>query len=108
VTLTKPVTITVKYSDEDEGAAGGDPENLVLAYYDQAGAQWKTLDTTVNTTDKTLSALTSHLSTWAVLVKTTTPAQGLPLWSWTLSGIAALVLILMAGRFLMRKGRARV
>jgi len=76
VTLSQPVTITVKYSDEDVAAAGGDPNDLVLAYYDETASEWKTLDTTVNTTDKSLSANTTHLSMWAVLAKTSSENAG--------------------------------
>ena len=64
VTFSQPVTITVKYTDEDVTAAGGDPNGLVLAYYDNAAEKRQPLDTTVNTSDKTLSATTTHLSTW--------------------------------------------
>ena len=67
VTFSQPVTITVRYSYEDLAAAGGEPSSLVLAYYDEAAAEWKMVDTTINTTDKTLSATTTHFSTWAVL-----------------------------------------
>jgi hypothetical protein len=84
VTFSQPVTITVKYSDED--VAGGDPTKLALAYYDEAAVEWKTLDTTVNTTDKTLSATTTHLSTWAVLAKAA-EGNGMPLWVWVVGGI---------------------
>jgi hypothetical protein len=107
VTFSKPVTITVKYSDEDVAAAGGDPSNLVLAYYDEAAAAWKRIDTTVKTTDKTLSATTSHLSTWAVLSKS--PGGGLASWIWIVIGIAAAA---VAGAgiltyFLRRRPRAQ-
>ena len=86
-TFSQPVTITVKYSDEDVAAAGGDPTKLALAYYDEAAAEWKMLDTTVNTADKTLSATTTHFSTWAILAKS--PSEGLASWIWIVIGIAA-------------------
>jgi len=85
VTLSQLVTITVRYSDEDVAAAGEDPSNLVLAYYDEAAAEWKMLDTTINTTDKTLSATTTHFSTWAILAKS--PSEGLAAWIWIVIGI---------------------
>ncbi|MCX5992121.1 MAG: fibronectin type III domain-containing protein [Chloroflexi bacterium] len=87
VTLSQPITITVKYSVEDVAAAGGDPNNLVLAYYDETAGEWKPLDTTVNTSDKTLSATTNHFSTWAVLAKS--PSEGLAAWIWIVIGIGA-------------------
>lgn len=69
VTLSQPSTITVRYSDADVAAAGGDPKNLVLAYWDETAGRWKVLKTTVDTANMTLSASTTHLSTWAVLAK---------------------------------------
>ncbi len=90
VTLSKPSTITVKYSEADLAAAGGDPHRLVLAYWDEAAGEWNPLETNVNAEDMTLSASTTHLSTWAVLAKTTSATNGLPAWAWVLIGIGAL------------------
>ena len=87
VTLLQPMTITVRYSDEDVAADGGDPTKLALAYYYEAAAEWKTLDTTVNTTDKTLSTTTTHFSTWAILAKS--PSEGIASWIWIVIGIGA-------------------
>jgi internalin A len=92
VTLSQPITITVKYSQEDVDAAGGDPNNLVLAYYDEAAGEWKTLDTMVNTSDKILSATTTHLSTWAVLAKAA-ESNGAPFWIWIIVGVGAVAVI---------------
>ncbi len=101
VTFSQPVTITVRYSDEDLAAAGGDPSNLVLAYYDEAAAEWKMVDTTINTTDKTLSATTTHFSTWAVLAKS--PSEGLAAWVWIVIGIAAAAGAGIVAYFLRRR-----
>lgn len=67
--LGKEITITVKYSDEDVAAAGGDPSLLAIAYYDDDIGQWTDLITIVNTEQKTLTVTTDHLSRWMVLVK---------------------------------------
>jgi hypothetical protein len=106
VTLSQPSTITVKYSEEDLAAAGGDPHRLVLAYWDEAAGEWKPLETDVNTDDMTLSASTTHLSTWAVLAKTTSASNGLPLWSWVVIGLAA-VLVMGTGTYVVAKRVAR-
>lgn len=93
VTLSQPSTITVKYSEADVAAAGGNPSRLVLAYWDEAAGKWKALKTSVDTANMTLSASTSHLSTWAVVARTTSGSTGLPLWSWVVIGLAAFAVV---------------
>ncbi|MCX5991302.1 MAG: right-handed parallel beta-helix repeat-containing protein [Chloroflexi bacterium] len=88
-TFAEPITITVKYTDEDVTAAGDDPNNLVLAYWDEAAGEWVTLPTTVDTTEMTLSTTTSHLSQWAILAKT--PSESLAGWIWIVVGIGAVL-----------------
>ena len=96
MTLSQPSVITVKYSEADLAAAGGDPNKLVLAYWDEAAGEWKPLETTVDTDDMTLSVSTKHLSTWAVLAKTTSASKGLPNWAWApFVGIGAVALVLV-------------
>jgi PKD repeat protein len=85
--FSQPVTVTVRYSDEDVAAAGGVPENLVLAYYNEATGKWSLQGTTFNGTNKSLSTTTNHFSTWAILVKT--PSSGLALWIRIVIGLAA-------------------
>jgi len=101
VTLSQPLTITVKYSDEDVATASGDPNNLVLAYYDEAVGKWNPLTTTVNTTDKTLSAITTHLSTWATMALAA-EGNGVPFWIWITVGVAA-VFAVGLGAYLVGK-----
>jgi outer membrane protein assembly factor BamB len=102
VSLSQPSVITAKYSEADLAAAGGDSKNLVLAYWDEAAGRWKVLKTTVDTASMTLSASTTHLSTWAVLAKTASASNGLPLWSWVAMGLAA-VLAVGTGTYLVVK-----
>ena len=92
-TLSQPITITVKYAAEDLAAANGDPAKLVLGYWDKTARQWTVLDTTVNAGQTTLSASTSHLSLWAVLVATSSgdSGGGTPIWIWLVAGLAILV-----------------
>jgi len=106
VTLSQPSTITVKYSGEDLAAADGDPRRLVLAFWDEAAGEWKALKTSVNTADMTLSASTGHLSTWVVLAKTASASNGLPLWSWVVIGLFAVVVMGM-GTYVVAKRVAR-
>jgi len=96
VTLSQPSVITVEYSEADLAAAGRDSNKLVLAYWDEAAGEWKPLETTVDTDDMTLSVSTKHLSTWAVLAKTTSASKGLPNWAWApFVGIGAVALVLV-------------
>jgi hypothetical protein len=67
--LAKDATITIKYTQADRDAAGGDPSRLVLARWDESSAQWTLLPTTVDTIAGTLTATTNHLSTWAVMAQ---------------------------------------
>ena len=69
VTLSEPSTITVKYLEADVAAACGGTDDLVLAYWDEAAGKWKTLKTSVDTANMTLSASTTHVGTWAVLAR---------------------------------------
>ncbi len=90
--VAEPATITVKYSRTDLAAAGGHPGNLVLAYWDETAGEWNILDTMVDKKATTLTASTTHLSTWAVMAS---PAgaeeQGIALWIWILVGIGGVV-----------------
>jgi PKD repeat protein len=100
VTLSQPTTVTVKYSEADVVAAGGDPENLVLAYWDEAAGEWKILDTRVDIAEMTLTASTTHLSTWAVMVApASVHEQGIALWIWIVAGIGG---ALIAGVVLVK------
>ena len=106
VTLSQPISITVKYSDQDVAAAGNDPNNLVLAYWDEAKGGWVTLPTTVDTAEMTLTTATSHLSTWAVLSQS--PSEGLAAWIWIAigAGAAAVAGAGILTYFLRRRPRA--
>jgi len=106
VSLSQPAVITVKYSEADLAAADGDPNRLVLAHWDEAAGQWKALKTSVDTEDMTLSASTTHLRTWAVLAKTASASNGLPLWSWVVIGLAA-VLAMGTGTYVVAKRVSR-
>ena len=97
VSLSQPSVITAKYSEADLAAADGDPNRLVLAYWDEAASEWKPLKTSVDTANMTLSASTGHLSTWAVLVRTTSASNGLPLWSWVLIALGAVGVVGASG-----------
>lgn len=91
LTPSEPATITVKYSEADLASADGNPDHLVLAYWDEAASRWETVKTSADTTSMTLSASTSHLSTWVVLAKTASASSGLPTWSRALIAVAAVI-----------------
>jgi hypothetical protein len=101
-TLAQEVTVIVKYSDDDVAAAGGNPDDLVLAYYDEAAGKWTELDTIVNLNDRTLSTTADHLSSWMVLARVSPPIH------WLAIGFTGLgVILLFVGAFLLKRRFAR-
>ncbi len=62
------VTITIPYVESDVTALGGDESNLVLAIWSEEKQQWDPLATTVDTTNNTVSAITTHFSIFAQIV----------------------------------------
>ena len=66
--LSKDATITVRYTQGDLDAAGGDASRLVLARWDEGDTTWTIMPTTVDTKALTLTVTTNRLSTWAVMV----------------------------------------
>jgi hypothetical protein len=84
--LAKRATITVRYSDPDLAAAGGDPSLLSLARWDQSDGRWTILPTRADSSAHTLTAETDRFSLWAVVAGTSaapvpesTPARSIPL-----------------------------
>jgi hypothetical protein len=67
-TFTPPITLTFKYDPETlpEGVA---EEDLVLAFYDEEAGEWVTLECTVDPETHTITALVSHFTDFAVMVK---------------------------------------
>ncbi|MFC1944923.1 PQQ-binding-like beta-propeller repeat protein [Chloroflexota bacterium] len=68
-TLAKEITITVKYSEEDIAVAGGDPNLLMLARYNDDVGEWVILPTMVDTIAQNLIVTTDELSLWVILIK---------------------------------------
>jgi len=93
----------VKYSDAAVEVAGGDPNLLRLAYYDEEGEDWVVLDTTVDIANKTLTAQTDHFSIWTILAKT--KGGGLPAWVWIVTGLGVVVVVVGASGLWFRSRR---
>jgi PKD repeat protein len=96
-------TITVRYTDADLAAAGGDPNLLALSRYDEATGQWVIIPTTVDAQAKTLTAATAQFSNWMVVAEfpasSPSPATGI------LLGGLVLLLGTCAGYFTWRSRR---
>lgn len=60
---------TICYTEADLALAGGDPNNLVIAFYDDASGNWQTIPSMVDTVNHNVSGLTNHLSWWALMAK---------------------------------------
>lgn len=67
-TFDPPLSITWKYEDADipEGVA---EEDLVLAYYDPVAKEWKTITSSVNAEDNTITAIFNHFTCFAIIGK---------------------------------------
>lgn len=117
----KEVTVTVAYSDDDVSAAGGDPQVLSLARYDEESKEWVILPTTVDTTAKTLNVTTDKFEKsiemiqrgmhppavkWMVMAKDLSSVQeatfGFSLWIWITAGIG---IVLIAATVLVLRSR---
>ena len=59
------VTITIPYTDADVTEAGLTESQLTLAVWSEEKQQWEALATTVDTENNTLTAITTHFSTFA-------------------------------------------
>lgn len=99
--LGAKVKICVYYTSADLMAAGGDVNNLRLAYK-QSDGTWKVLKTTVDTSAGTVCAETDHLSSWAVVGKSEGAEEGLLWWHYLLIGLGALLVVLVIVFVMMR------
>jgi len=65
-TFDRPITLTRSYNPNDipEGVA---EEDLVLAWYDEAGDKWVELDCVVDTENNTITASIEHFTTFAII-----------------------------------------
>jgi len=102
--LAKEATVTVKYSADDLGKAGGDASRLRLARWDEGNNQWTVLKTKVDEGTMMLSASSNQMSIWAVVVGSPAAAGA----SWvTPVAIAAGVIVLALLVLLWARGRRR-
>jgi hypothetical protein len=101
--LAKEATVSMKYTTDDLGKAGGDASRLRLARCDNN--QWTVLKTNVNEGAMMLSANSNQMSVWAVLVGSPAAANA----SWTtlaaIVGVIVLALVAVAIIFLARRRR---
>jgi PKD repeat protein len=105
--LSRPATLTVKYSEKDMLRAGEAPSSPVLGSYDKATGKWTIWSTTVNETSQTMSATTTHFGTWAILMKT--ESSGLALWAKIPIAVAAALavsLVVVWAAVVERRSRA--
>ena len=102
--LAKEATVTVRYSADDLGKAGGDASRLRLARWDEGNSQWTVLKTKVDEGTMMLSASSNQMSIWAVVVGSPAAAGA----SWvTPVAIAAGVIVLALLVLLWARGRRR-
>jgi len=87
-------TITVRYTDADLAAAGGDPSLLALSRYDEATGQWVIIPTTLDAPAKALSAATDQFSQWMVVAASPESSASS---SWPIMGVLLGGLVLLVG-----------
>ena len=100
--LGADVTICIKYSSADLAAAGGEPTDLRLSYYDEETDEWQVLSTSVDTANGTACATTSHLSDWAVLVRAS-GGSSTAWWVYLVAGAGGLLVLLLIVFLLLRQ-----
>jgi hypothetical protein len=101
--LAKEATVTVKYSADDLGKAGGDASRLRLARWDEGSSQWSVLKTKVDEGAMTLSANSNQMSIWAVMVGAPA-AEGA---SWVMPAAIAGGVIVLAALLVLILARGR-
>ena len=102
--LSKDATVRVTYSADDLAVAGGDASQLKLSYWDPAQGTWVILPTQLSTRDMKLTATTSHLSIWAILIsppQTTVPPTETPLPA--MVDVAALMVTVIISGYIARQ-----
>ena len=69
-----PVTLTFPYDASSLG--GASPKALQIAYWNAGSGAWETLDSTVDTALRTVSARTTHFSVYQLLIPQLAPNAG--------------------------------
>ena len=69
-TFTPGLDLTLSY-EEDELPEGVSEKGLYIAYYDDTGGKWNTLQSQVNTGENTATAKVKHFTTFALIGKAT-------------------------------------
>jgi len=77
-TFQRSITITVKVTDADIAAAGGDIRNIVIQRYDEALGVWIDLPTTFDLVAQTVSATVRSLSWFVMAAKVAAAATPTP------------------------------
>lgn len=68
----EPVTLSFELTPETLAAAGGNPDNVRLAFFDEDADRWQ--DVSCNASGTTLSCTLPHFSLWALYAVTEAPA----------------------------------
>ncbi len=77
VIFDPPITLTWSYDPNDISEDVAE-ENLVLAWYDEAGDKWVELDCVVDTRNNTITASIEHFTTFAIIGMVTSAPESEP------------------------------
>jgi hypothetical protein len=70
VNFSLPARVCIKYTADDLAAAGGDPNNFHIRFYNATTGLWEDLTPlTVDTANKTVCAPVTHLTLFALFAK---------------------------------------
>jgi hypothetical protein len=67
--ISFPLTLTVYYNTSELAAVGLSPSNLTIWWYDTTNSSWVPLNSTVNTTDQTITVVLNHFSLYTISFK---------------------------------------
>lgn len=76
VTFDEPVILTFDLTPEILAAAGGNANNVVLRFFDEATQEWTAVPCSAS--GSTLTCELMHFSVWALLIQDEAPAQATP------------------------------
>ena len=102
--LEQYVTICVEYTQDELDAAGGDPQQLRLAYYNETRGEWIALETFLDTDSGVVCTEVNHLSNWAIVAL---EPSSLPPWWVLVVASSLLVASTLVFIFVIQRTRTR-
>jgi len=106
-TLAAEATITVKFSPDDLGKAGGNAARFRLAFWDEGNSRWVILSTNLDATAMTLTATNNQVGPFALLVGAPAATAGEASWVLPVAIVAGVIIIALVVIILISLARQR-